>query len=184
MLTVEGLSVRYDETLALEGVDLTVGDGEVVCVLGPSGSGKTTLLRAIAGLEAPVSGSIRRDGEDIGDIPPHRRDLGLMFQEQTLFPHHDVLGNVTFGLRMRGVARPSMLTRAREVLALVGLAGFEHRSVRELSGGERQRVALARAIAPCASVSPTTCARCSPAWGSRCCWSPTITTRPSPSAIG
>jgi thiamine transport system ATP-binding protein len=148
MLRVEGLEVRYGDMVAVAGVDLVVGDGEVVSVLGPSGSGKSTLLRAIAGLEPPARGRVVWDGDDLTGVPPHRRQLGLMFQDHTLFPHRDVLGNVTFGLRMRGVAPAHAATRARELLALVGLAGYEHRRVTELSGGEQQRVALARAIAP------------------------------------
>lgn len=148
MLDVRGLTVRYGDTLAVDGLDLTVGDHEVVCVLGPSGSGKTTLLRAIAGLEPIEAGAVLRDGVDLAPVPPHRRGLGLMFQEHALFPHRDVIGNVAFGLRMHRLPRDRVDARAREVLALVGLSGFEHRSVRELSGGERQRVALARALAP------------------------------------
>jgi thiamine transport system ATP-binding protein len=148
MLDVRGLTVRYGATLAVDGLDLTVVDHEVVCVLGPSGSGKTTLLRAIAGLEPIAAGVITRDGVDLTGVPPHLRRLGFMFQEQALFPHRDVIGNVAFGLRMQRLARDRVDERAREVLALVGLGGFEHRSIRELSGGERQRVALARALAP------------------------------------
>jgi len=148
MLRVEQLEVRYGDTVALAGIDLVVGDGEIVSVLGPSGSGKSTLLRAIAGLEPPVTGRVEWDGHDLTGVPPHRRQLGLMFQDHTLFPHRDVLGNVTFGLRMRGVPTAQAVTRARELLTLVGLSGYEHRRVSELSGGEQQRVALARALAP------------------------------------
>jgi thiamine transport system ATP-binding protein len=148
MLRVEDLAVRYADTVALAGVDLDVADGEVVSVLGPSGSGKSTLLRAIAGLEPSATGQVSWDGDDLTRVPPHRRELGLMFQDHTLFPHRDVLGNVAFGLRMRGLPRAQTETRARELLALVGLAGYERRRVTELSGGEQQRVALARALAP------------------------------------
>jgi thiamine transport system ATP-binding protein len=148
MLRVDGLEVRYGDTVALDGVDLVVGDGEIVSVLGPSGSGKSTLLRAIAGLEPPVRGHVEWDGDDLAGVPPHRRQLGLMFQDHTLFPHRDVLGNVTFGLRMRNVRSAQADARARELLTLVGLGGYEHRRVTELSGGEQQRVALARALAP------------------------------------
>jgi thiamine transport system ATP-binding protein len=148
MLRVGALEVRYGDTVALDGVDLVVGDGEIVSVLGPSGSGKSTLLRAIAGLEPPVRGRVEWDGDDLTGVPPHRRQLGLMFQDHTLFPHRDVLGNVVFGLRMRSIPRPQTEARARELLTLVGLAGYEHRRVSELSGGEQQRVALARALAP------------------------------------
>jgi thiamine transport system ATP-binding protein len=148
MLRVENLAVRYGDTVALAGVDLDVGDGEVVSVLGPSGSGKSTLLRAIAGLEPSATGRVSWDGDDLTPVPPHRRQLGLMFQDHTLFPHRDVLGNVAFGLRMRGLPRATTEARARELLTLVGLAGYERRRVTELSGGEQQRVALARALAP------------------------------------
>jgi thiamine transport system ATP-binding protein len=148
MLTVESLTLRYGQTVALDGVDLTVHDAEVVSVLGPSGCGKSTLLRAIAGLEPPRTGRITRDGQDLDGVPPHRRDIGLMFQDHALFPHRDVLGNVMFGLRMHGVARTEATDRARASIAMVGLEGYEQRGVRELSGGEQQRVALARALAP------------------------------------
>jgi thiamine transport system ATP-binding protein len=148
MLRVEQLAMRYGDTVALDGVDLVVGDGEIVSVLGPSGSGKSTLLRVVAGLEPMAAGRVSWDGNDLAGVPPHRRQMGLMFQDHTLFPHRDVLGNVTFGLRMRGMPRPQTEARARELLALVGLAGYEHRRVTELSGGEQQRVALARALAP------------------------------------
>ena len=148
MLAIESLTVSYGETVALDGVDLAVGDAEVVSVLGPSGCGKSTLLRAIAGLEPPRTGRITRDGQDLDGVPVHRRDVGLMFQDHALFPHRDVLGNVMFGLRMHGVARTEAADLARASLAMVGLDGYEQRGVRELSGGEQQRVALARALAP------------------------------------
>ncbi len=148
MLRVEELEVRYDDTVALDGIDLVVADGEVVSVLGPSGSGKSTLLRAIAGLEPPVRGRVEWDDDDLTRVPPHRRQLGLMFQDHTLFPHRDVLANVAFGLRMHRVPAARAAARAGELLDLVGLAGYERRRVTELSGGEQQRVALARALAP------------------------------------
>jgi len=148
MLTIEDLTVSYGEHRALDGVDLTVGDAEIVCVLGPSGGGKSTLLRAIAGLESPTTGHIRRDGVDLAGVATHHRQLGLMFQDHALFPHRDVIGNVAFGLRMHGVSRAEARARASETLALVGLAGYEQRAIHELSGGEQQRVALARALAP------------------------------------
>jgi thiamine transport system ATP-binding protein len=148
VLTVDDVTVRYGSITALERVSLTVADGEILCVLGPSGSGKTTLLRAIAGLESPSHGGIRWDDHDLTRVPPHRRGLGLMFQDHALFPHRDVLGNVLFGLRMKHLPSSRAEARAREILALVGLGGAEHRRVHELSGGEQQRVALARALAP------------------------------------
>ena len=148
MLALDGIQVRYGDTVALDRIDLTVADHEVVCVLGPSGCGKSTLLRAIAGLEPAAAGTVRWDGRDLAAVPPHRRQFGLMFQDHALFPHRDVLGNVAFGVRMHGASRADVDARARAALARVGLTGFEHRRVRELSGGEQQRVALARALAP------------------------------------
>ena len=148
MLRVRDVSVRFADTLALDRASLDVADGEVVAVLGGSGSGKTTLLRVIAGLQSPDSGSVELDGVDLESVPPHRRGIGLVFQDHALFPHRDVLGNVAFGLRMRGDAPDDAAGRATELLELVGLSGFEHRAVGTLSGGEQQRVALARALAP------------------------------------
>ena len=148
MLTVDNVSVRYGSTIAVDRVGLTVPDGEIVAVLGPSGSGKTSLLRAIAGLEAISSGTVRWNDLDVTDVAAHRRDFGLMFQDHALFGHRDVLGNVNFGLRMRNESRDRQVKRSTEMLALVGLSGYEHRRVDQLSGGEQQRVALARALAP------------------------------------
>ena len=148
MLEVEQLAVRYGSVTALDGVDLTVSEREIVSVLGPSGSGKSTLLRAVAGLAPEATGRVRWNGVDLAKVPPHRREFGLMFQDHALFPHRDVIGNVIFGLRMQRRPRAEAEARARETLALVGLDGFEHRRVAELSGGEQQRVALARALAP------------------------------------
>jgi thiamine transport system ATP-binding protein len=148
MLQAEELAVRFDGTPALEGATLDVGAGEVVTVLGPSGSGKTTLLRVIAGLQLPDAGRVLLDGSDLAGVPPHRRGIGLVFQDHALFPHRDVLGNVAFGLRMRGDPPDAVARRVGELLELVGLAGLEQRSVGTLSGGEQQRVALARALAP------------------------------------
>ncbi len=150
MLSVSGVSVQYGDAIALDHVDLTVSPGEIVAVLGPSGSGKTSLLRAIAGLEPVTTGQIVWDGEPVTELPPYRRGFGLMFQDHALFSHHDVIGNVEFGLRMQDDHRSEAdrRSRARAVLDLVGLAGYDHRRVDQLSGGEQQRVALARALAP------------------------------------
>jgi thiamine transport system ATP-binding protein len=147
-LVIEHVTVRFGEHVALDDVQLVVGDGEILCVLGPSGSGKSTLLRAIAGLEPLATGRIVRDGTDLAGVAPERRGLGLMFQDPTLFPHRDVLANASFGPRMKGASPAAAEARARELLGLVGLAGYDHRRVNELSGGEQQRVALARALAP------------------------------------
>ncbi len=147
-LEVEGLVVRFGDHRAVDEVDLTVAAGEVVCLLGPSGCGKTTLLRTVAGLVEPSAGRIGWSGHDLAGVPPHRRRMGLMFQDYALFPHLDVAANVGFGLRMQG--RPAAEVRARtaDALGLVGLDGQGARSVGGLSGGEQQRVALARALAP------------------------------------
>jgi len=148
MLQVDSVTVAFDGKKALDAASLDVADGEIVTVLGPSGSGKTTLLRVIAGLQVPDAGSVLLDGIDLADVPPHRRGVGLVFQDHALFPHRDVFGNVAFGLRMRGDSPDAIESRTAELLALVGLAGLEERSVGTLSGGEQQRVALARALAP------------------------------------
>ncbi|MEY2422555.1 MAG: thiamine transport system ATP-binding protein [Acidimicrobiaceae bacterium] len=148
MLDVEGLHVRYGDTVAVDGVDLRVDEGEVVTLLGPSGCGKSTILRAIAGLVTLDAGAVRFDGANVVTTPPHRRPFGLMFQDYALFPHRDVAGNVAFGPRMRRLDRAAVRTRVDEVLELVGLSGYGRRSVASLSGGEQQRVALARALAP------------------------------------
>ena len=147
MLDVRDVTVRYGDTVAVDRVSLTVAAGEVVVVLGPSGCGKSSLLRAIAGLD-PVTGTVLLDGVDVTRARPDQRRIGLMFQDQALFPHRDVTGNVAFGPRMRGWERASIDLRVAEVLDLVGLPAHAHRPVDALSGGERQRVALARALAP------------------------------------
>ena len=148
MLQVDSVTVAFDGENALDSASLDVADGEIVIVLGPSGSGKTTLLRVIAGLQVPDVGRVLLDGTDLAGVPPHRRGVGLVFQDHALFPHRDVFGNVAFGMRMRGDSADAIETRTVELLALVGLAGLEKRSVGTLSGGEQQRVALARALAP------------------------------------
>jgi thiamine transport system ATP-binding protein len=148
MLELVDVRVVYGETVAVDGVSLTVGDHETVALLGPSGSGKSTLLRAICGLEPLSGGRIVLDGRDLAGVPVHERGFGLMFQDYVLFPQRDVRGNVAFGLEMRGDARDQIDARVNEVLALVGLSGYATRRITELSGGEQQRVALARSIAP------------------------------------
>lgn len=148
MLEVRDIRVTFGEVTALNGVSVDVGDHEIVAILGPSGCGKTTLLRVIAGLQQPDQGSVSADGVDLTRTPAHRRRFGLMFQDYALFPHRDIGGNVRFGLEMQGMAQRDADARVAEVLDLVGLAGWEDRSIDGLSGGEAQRVALARTLAP------------------------------------
>ena len=148
LLRARDLTKTFGPTRAVDCVSLSVDEGEIICLLGPSGCGKSTLLRLIAGLETPDSGALTFDGHDLGTIPVHKRDFGLMFQDFALFPHRGVGGNVAFGLEMRRWSRAEITTRVQETLALVGVAGFGARDVNELSGGERQRVALARSLAP------------------------------------
>jgi len=148
MLEITGLSKQFDGQPALRGVDLTVAAGEVVALLGASGSGKTTLLRIIAGLEQADTGQLLLDGRVLSQIPVHRRQFGLVFQDYALFPHKNVRDNIAFGLRMARWPADKIAARVTAVLQLVGLAGFEEREVYNLSGGEQQRVALARSLAP------------------------------------
>lgn len=148
MLKLDGVTVRFGERAALDAVDLEVAEHETVCVLGPSGSGKSTLLRVVAGLQPADAGRVLLAGADQTSVPVHRRGVGLMFQDHQLFPQRDVAGNVSFGLRMRGVPRAQQAARVEELLELVGLPGAGRRAVGALSGGEQQRVALARALAP------------------------------------
>ena len=148
MLSVEDVTVRFDGRTVLDHLSVDVATGEIVALLGPSGSGKSTLLRVIAGLHDPDGGRVCWDGDDLAGVPPHRRSIGLVFQDLQLFPHKDVAGNVAFGLRMKGTTRATAERRVNELLELVGLPGFERRRVATLSGGEAQRVALARALAP------------------------------------
>jgi thiamine transport system ATP-binding protein len=147
-LELQAVTVAYGDTVAVDRLDLTVADGEIVAVLGPSGCGKSTLLRTVAGLEHPTDGRVLIDGRDVTALRPDRRGVGLMFQDHALFPHRTVAENVGFGPRMHGTDPAGVRERVAEVLALVHLDGFGDRPVTELSGGEQQRVALARALAP------------------------------------
>ena len=133
-------------TVAVEGADLSVDDGELFAILGPSGSGKTTLLRLIAGFEQPTAGTIKLGGRDVTALPPARRDTNTVFQQYALFPHMAVAQNVEYGLRVRGVAKDERRRRAAEALDMVRLTGYAARKPAELSGGQQQRVALARAL--------------------------------------
>jgi thiamine transport system ATP-binding protein len=151
-LVVDEIVVAFDGRTVLNRAQLAIAAGEIVALLGPSGSGKSTLLRVISGLVTPDNGSVRIGGADVTSVPTHRRGIGMVFQDEQLFEHLDVAGNVEFGLRMRGDAQAARQRRVTELLRLVGLDGFERRSVRQLSGGEAKRVALARSLAPSPSV--------------------------------
>ncbi|WP_157357631.1 ABC transporter ATP-binding protein [Amycolatopsis nigrescens] len=131
---------------AVDDVSLDIAAGEFMTFLGPSGSGKTTTLSMIAGFTTLSAGSICIDGTDISRLKPHKRDLGVVFQQYALFPHLTVARNVAFALEQRSVSKPDIQTRVREALELVGLADFADRLPRQLSGGQQQRVALARAV--------------------------------------
>ncbi len=148
MLDVRHVTVDFGGPPVLADASLHVGDGEVVALLGPSGSGKSTLLRVIAGLAVPRSGSVALDGTDITRRPTHQRGIGMVFQDDQLFPHRDVAANIAFGLRMQHVPAAEREARVAAMLDLVGLAGFGGRQVTDLSGGEAKRVALARSLAP------------------------------------
>lgn len=152
MLDVRDVTVSFDGPPVLDRVSLTVEAGEIVALLGPSGSGKSTLLRVIAGLVSPSDGTVRVNGRDVTSVPTHERSVGVVFQDEQLFPHMSVADNVAFGLRMAGVPKPERRGRVAELVATVGLDGFGDRGVRELSGGEAKRVALARSLAPSPAV--------------------------------
>ena len=146
-LDVAGAEKSFGGVTVLGGVDLKVAAGEFISLLGPSGCGKTTLLRIVAGLLAADRGTIRLDGEEIGSRPPHRRDVGVVFQNYALFPHLTVAENIAFGLKARKHPTAEIAPTVRRFLSLVHLTDFADRSVRALSGGQQQRVAVARALA-------------------------------------
>ena len=145
-ITIRGLRRRYGAMVALDGIDLDVAQGEFLTLLGPSGSGKTTLLMILAGFTRPDAGSIRFGDSEMVRTPPHKRNLGVVFQSYALFPHMDVAANVAFPLVLRGVAGAEKTRRVAAALEQVQLGAYGTRKVHELSGGQRQRVALARAI--------------------------------------
>jgi thiamine transport system ATP-binding protein len=151
-LEVRDVRVAFGDAVVLDGVSLHVASGESVALLGPSGSGKSTLLRVIAGIVAPDAGSIVIDGIDVTHIATHRRGVGMVFQDNQLFPHLSTLDNVTFGPKLAGVPKEDRHELGRMWLDRVGLTGFDDRSVTELSGGEAKRVALARTLAAQPSV--------------------------------
>ncbi|HEX7263743.1 MAG TPA: ABC transporter ATP-binding protein [Candidatus Dormibacteraeota bacterium] len=144
---MEALSRRYGPVVALNELNLTMAPGELVALLGPSGCGKTTALRLVAGLEEANSGRVVFGGKDVTDLPASKRDVGMVFQAYSLFPHMTAIQNVAFGLTLRRKTPEERRRRAGEMLELVGLSGFADRYASQLSGGQQQRVALARALA-------------------------------------
>ncbi len=146
-VAAENISVGFDGTPVLRSVSLLAASGEVVALLGASGSGKSTLLRVIAGLVTQDAGRVTIGGRDVTAVPTHRRKVGMVFQDNQLFPHRTTFENVEFGLKLAGVDRARRRTQAAHWLERVGLEGFGPRRVTELSGGEAKRVALARTLA-------------------------------------
>ena len=144
---LERLTRTFGDVHALDGLDLEMAPGELVSLLGPSGCGKTTALRVLAGLEDADSGRVLVAGSDLTTVPANHRDMGMVFQAYSLFPHLTALENVAFGLRMRKVDAAQRRARAAEALELVGLGALTDRYAQEMSGGQQQRVALARALA-------------------------------------
>jgi iron(III) transport system ATP-binding protein len=134
------------EVMAVNGVSLGIEKGELVTLLGPSGCGKTTTLRLIAGFEFPSAGRILLDGQAINDLPPHRRDMSMVFQSYAIFPHLNVFENIAYGLNVQRRPKGEIRDRVARVLELVELIGLENRAPNQLSGGQQQRVALARAL--------------------------------------
>jgi putative spermidine/putrescine transport system ATP-binding protein len=141
-----GVTKRFDDVVAVDGVDLEIADGEFFSLLGPSGSGKTTVLRMIAGFELPTAGAVLLEGVDVTRLAPYDRDVNTVFQDYALFPHMDVRENVEYGLRVKKVGKAERRRRAAEMLDVVRLGAFGGRRPNQLSGGQRQRVALARAL--------------------------------------
>ena len=146
MLDCQNLLVTYESTPVLQNLSIYIGAGEIVALTGPSGSGKTTLLRCIAGLEVVESGTILLSGEEITSKPAHLRRIGLVFQDNQLFPHLNVAKNISYSLMIQGTKQKLMDEKVAEVLELVGLTHLSQREVFKLSGGEAKRIAVARAL--------------------------------------
>lgn len=147
-VTIETVSKRYDDVLAVNEISLTVKDGETLGIVGPSGCGKTTTLRAVAGFEQPTSGRILFNEEDVTSVSPKQRNVGLLFQSYALFNNMTVLENVSFGPRMQGVSKSERIERAEKLLEMLDIGTLADRKPTQLSGGQQQRVGLARALAP------------------------------------
>ena len=142
----EGIVKSFDDTVVLNGIDLSVEENQFVTLLGPSGCGKTTTLRIIAGFEKPDSGRVFFDGKDITDMPANERPVNTVFQNYALFPHMNVGENIAFSLRVKNKSEDEIKSRVQKALKLVNLKGYENRRIDQLSGGQQQRIAMARAI--------------------------------------
>lgn len=144
---IERVSKQFDDAVAVDDVTLTINRGEIFALLGGSGSGKSTLLRILAGFEKPTEGRVLLDGQNITDLPPHKRPINMMFQSYALFPHMTVEQNIAFGLKQDKLSKQEITERVAEMLKLVHMSKFAKRKPHQLSGGQRQRVALARSLA-------------------------------------
>ena len=147
IIELKNITKSFDGETVLDDISLDIYDNEFLTLLGPSGCGKTTTLRLIGGFETPDKGDIIFMGENINDVPPYKRNVNTVFQRYALFPHLNVFENIAFPLREKKVDRDEIEEKVEEMLSLVALKGFEHRSVTSLSGGQQQRVAIARALA-------------------------------------
>ena len=147
IVSLRDIVVEFDGQRILDGLNLDIHDKEFVTLLGPSGCGKTTTLRLIAGFLEPNSGKVLLKGENITGVPPYKRPVNTVFQKYALFPHLNVFENVAFGLRLKKMDEETIRRKVRNMLEVVGLKGFERRSISQMSGGQQQRVAIARALA-------------------------------------
>ena len=146
LIDLKNITVSFDGEKILDDLSLYIRDGEFVTLLGSSGCGKTTTLRIIAGFIDPDEGQVFFDGEDMSGVPPYKREVNTIFQRYALFPHYNVFENIAYGLRVRKTPEPVIREKVEKMLKMVGLQGFEKRSVTKLSGGQQQRVAIARAL--------------------------------------
>jgi spermidine/putrescine transport system ATP-binding protein len=146
LIRLQDLTMEFDGERILDGINLYINDHEFLTLLGPSGCGKTTTLRIIGGFLTPTSGEVLFDGQRTNEVPPYKRQVNTIFQRYALFPHLDVYDNIAFGLRVAKLSKTEIQERVTEMLAIVGLKGYEHRRIDNLSGGQQQRVAIARAL--------------------------------------
>ena len=146
LIRLQDLVMEFDGERILDGINLYINDHEFLTLLGPSGCGKTTMLRIIGGFLTPTSGNVLFDGKRTNDVPPYKRQVNTVFQRYALFPHLDVFDNIAFGLKVAKLSKTEIQEHVQEMLAIVGLKGYENRRVDSLSGGQQQRVAIARAL--------------------------------------